>query len=172
MISTAIGKSKITILFIKFKTMRYTFLLTLLIIGIFESCQSEENTDEVQEKQAVNVPDTCICDDLILDDKYKHYYYHKSERTEPFTGTCYTLFTNSDQKKMIKPLIEGKVEGKVQEFYSNGSLKAEYWFNQNHVYDSLKRYFPDGRVKYHAIYQCGQIKDILVNEIDDSTIIQ
>ena len=151
-------------------TINYILFSFFGIIVILSSCNNENKVTET-DKDSFEIPDTCYCDDLILDEKYNHYYYYKSKRTDPYTGFCNAVY-ESGEIQMHKPIIEGKIEGLVTEYYEDGTIKSEFVFNEDHVYDEVKRYFPSGNLKYHAKYKFGQIDTVITNLQTDSTEAQ
>ncbi len=106
----------------------------IIIIGaiLFTACKNENQDKNLIEEgnlKSIESVDTCLCDDLFVDSLG---IYFKDDT--PYNGVCVHNYPESDQKYMVKGIMNGKLHGKViyydnrgevlvQEVYENGQKK-------------------------------------------------
>ena len=98
--------------------------LILILSGVLLlSCgggDSEKNLIEAGTMMSSAPVDTCLCDDLSEDSLGN---YFKDER--PYNGVCVYNYPQSNQKYMVKGIMNGKLHGKVIYYDNQGNVLVE-----------------------------------------------
>lgn len=54
---------------------------------------------------------------------------------EPYTGTCYILFRDSETVKHKFTYVNGRLKGKAVSYYNNGNIKCQGNYSNNNMVD-------------------------------------
>ena len=132
------------------------FILPLALLACNNGSQDNGNGQANSDSEEIHA---CDCRDLIFDEAYNSFYLE--EPRKGFTGNCEELFPNG-QVSLSKNFNEGKIHGKMINYYENGAVREEQEFDMNFQTGDHIKYAEDGRVIFHAVYERGRQKEILV----------
>lgn len=105
-------------------------LIMLLVAGILGACSNgnqDKNLIEEGNLMHSEPVDTCLCDDLFEDSLGT---YFKDEK--PYNGVCVHNYPESNQKYMVKGIMNGKLHGKVIYYDNQGRVLVEEVYENGH----------------------------------------
>lgn len=80
---------------------------------------------------------------------------YKPKGVEPFTGLLVRYHDNGNKQFEVS-YIDGQPEGRYLEWFDNGQLKAELYFQRNGVENgSVREWYHDGTLKIEGFYSKG-----------------
>lgn len=82
-------------------------------------------------------------------------YTFTSEENEPITGTI-VIKDSIGKIRIDGSLKEGKIDGKWQEFFSNGQLKHDRNYIDDKFQGINKEYYKNGQLKWVGKYERGE----------------
>lgn len=98
-------------------------VISILFLVFLASCGGNKKDKSLIEEgslMSVEPIDTCMCDDLIEDSLGN---YFKDDK--PFNGVCVYNYPESDQKYMVKGIMDGKLHGKIIYYDTQGKVLVE-----------------------------------------------
>lgn len=103
--------------------MRVFFIGVFLSVLFWQCAGNTEGEKDLIDQGTVKtgtVSDTCFCDDLLPDSSGVLF-----RDDAPFTGVCIHNYPATDQKYMVKNVLEGKLHGSVIYYDQQGGLLFE-----------------------------------------------
>ncbi len=79
-------------------------------------------------------------------------FYLKGE-IEPFTGTCYIAFRNSEKIMHKFTYRNGRLQGKAVNYYENGEIKSQGYYSDNKMVDKWEFCNEQGNKIYTVNFQ-------------------
>lgn len=136
-----------------------TFLILITVSFLSIQCSGPEATEsDIIESDTLN-PNYCLCDELIFDERYNHYY--RFVVREGFTGLCESFYPTG-QLKLSKNLVEGKLEGKMISYFENGQIEEELEFITNFQNGFQINYNENGDTLYFAKFKRGKLLEVII----------
>jgi hypothetical protein len=129
----------------------YKLLFSSLVLVFLTSCSGSTDSDDTETAEIDS--NYCDCQELVFDDGYNHFY--RFDRREGFTGLC-EEFYRTEQKKLEKNFLDGKLNCKMISYHNNGQVNVEQQFDMNFQEGEKITYTITGKVMFHAIYKRGQ----------------
>lgn len=141
--------------------MKVLLSFSLLTIFILSSCNSslEEETVISEEIDSPIDSSYCLCDELVFDPSYNHYYRFK--KREGFTGICESYYQNG-QLKISKNLDDGKLEGEMLSYFESGQISEQMEFMSNFQTGYQTNFNEQGDTVYHALFKRGNLVEIFI----------
>lgn len=139
------------------------YLLLVGLTGILFSCGGETEMSEKERTEETETQTYCDCSELFFDEPYNRFYL--DDPKEPFTGKCEGFHPNGELA-LEKNFKEGKVHGKMITYFDNGLKKDEREFEDNFQVGEQITRNRRGEIVYHALYERGKLKEILVTRPD------
>lgn len=139
--------------------MKVLLFFSFSLLGAFASCNS--NGEELVEIDEIEQIDSsyCLCDELVFDPSYNHYYRFK--KREGFTGVCESYYQNG-QLKISKNLDDGKLEGEMLSYFESGQISEQMEFMSNFQTGYQTNFNEQGDTVYHALFKRGNLVEIFI----------
>ena len=131
----------------------------LLLFPLFVACNGTETPEDIvsNEKEV----DYCDCNELAFDQPYNNFYLEEARKG--FTGLCEIFYANGNLS-LSKHFTKGKVDGEMNQYFEDGTLMEQKFFDMNFQTGDHFRYDQQGELIFHVVYDYGkQIKTIYVN---------
>lgn len=79
-------------------------------------------------------------------------FYYKGS-VQPFTGLCEVRYAQSDQPKILMQFKDGKLHGKTQSFYPDGSIKSAGQYQEGLYSGKWEGWYPSGEKAFEIHYR-------------------
>lgn len=102
----------------------------------------------------------CDCKDLQHDPDYN--VLHLGDRLKPFTGKCLDYYRGGQLKKDFT-LKDGKYEGTLLFYHSNGALQSTAEYKKGLLFGVKKVYGKKSDLLFHGIYKRSRLIQTIFN---------